>query len=149
MRLTRLNNFSTLLDMKFQLSFYPTQFLSPLCMYSLFKSSKGLLLQNFCQTCLVLLMNSGVKVTCPKYTVSSSKKSWKKNVFFKSNQRLSVNFIIWTYRVRQIFVAEIICLIKTVIFSSIARKKFPFLSVFTIKINIILVLHFFSSWTCA
>ena len=52
-------------------------------MYSLFKSSKGLLLQNFCQTCLVLLMNSGVKVTCPKYTVSSSKKSWKKNVFKK------------------------------------------------------------------
>ena len=35
-------------------------------MYSLFKSSKGLLLQNFCQTCLVLLMNSGVKVTCPQ-----------------------------------------------------------------------------------
>ena len=99
------------------------------------KSSKGLLLQNFCQTCLVLLMNSGVKVTCPKYTVSSSKKSWMKNVIFKSNQRLSVNFIIWTYRVRQIFVAEIICLIKTVIFSSIARKTFPFLSVFTIKIN--------------
>ena len=92
-------------------------------MYSLFKSSKGLLLQKFCQTCLVLLMNSGVKVTCPKYTVSSSKKSWKKNVYKKSNQRLSVNFIIWTYRFRQIFVAEIIYLIKIVILFFINSKK--------------------------
>ena len=49
-------------------------------MYSLFKSSKGLLLQNFCQTCLVLLMNSGVKVTCPQVIYPKHSKHWSHTV---------------------------------------------------------------------